>query len=251
MEWPIQEIARLSGLTSRTLRYFDRIDLLKPSRVGTDGTRHYDEPALLKLQDILLFRRAGVPLKQIEALVREEHEPVQALHDHLQVMRRSKSQQSELLETVNRTLMRLENNEQLLAHEMLRGFEMDGLEEEAVQRWSREAYDEGQRSLEGRSPESRARHLAAGTAIAQEFATAWESGAGATDSETQAVVRRHYNWVAELWQPGRMAYKAVGAMYRDDPQFAGYYSRHVDGVRTGYLQFLVDAISHYADRHLA
>lgn len=250
MEWPIQEIARLSGLTSRTLRHYDQIGLLKPSRIAPDGVRHYDEPALLKLQDILLFKRTGVPLKQIQAIVQEEHEPVLALKDHLEALKRSQQKQNALLETIRRTLDRLENNEQLLAHELLEGLSDDGSEDEVVQLWSREEYDEGQRSLEALSPEAHARHLAAGVAIALEFATAWESGAGATDPETQAVVRRHYNWVSELWLPGRVAYKAVGAMYRDDPHFADYYMKHVDGDPTGYMDFIVDAISHYADTHL-
>lgn len=250
MEWPIQDIARLSGLTCRTLRHYDQIGLLKPSRIGTDDVRYYDEPALLKLQDILLFRRLGVPLKQIQALVQEEHEPVQALTDHLAVLRRSQLQHSELQETVRRTLVRLQRGEQLLAHEMLQGFDDSEFQDDLVQRWSRAAYDEGQRSLEAMPPAARARHLAAGVAIAQEFATAWESGASAVDAETQAVVRRHCSWMAELWLPDRVAYTAVGAMYRDDPQIAAYYTRYVEGNHTGYLQFLADAIAHYAAAHL-
>ena len=250
MDWPIHEIARLSGLTSRALRHYDQIGLLEPSSVAAGGVRHYDEHALLKLQDILLFRRAGVPLKQIRAIVREQHEPVAALKDHLKVLKQSQLHLTELMNTVESTLSRLEKGEPLMADEMLQGFDNSQYEEEVVERWGQESYDKSQRTFESMSPEARAGHAAAGIAIAQEFASAWESGAAPADSEAQAIAARHYSWVAHFWTPGREAYAGMGAMYRDDPRFAEYYTKHVDGDSDEYLQFLSDAISHYSDENL-
>ena len=59
-EWSIQQIAKLAGTTSRTLRHYDEIGLLKPSRVGSNGYRYYDGAALLQLQRILLLRELGL-----------------------------------------------------------------------------------------------------------------------------------------------------------------------------------------------
>ncbi|EQM75197.1 MerR family transcriptional regulator, partial [Microbacterium maritypicum] len=64
-DWSIQEIARLAGTTSRTLRHYDDIGLLPPSRVAHNGYRHYDGPALVRLQRILLLRELGLGLPQI------------------------------------------------------------------------------------------------------------------------------------------------------------------------------------------
>ena len=59
MDWSIQEIAKIAGTTSRTLRHYDDIGLLKPTRTGHNGYRYYDAAALVQLQRILLLRQLG------------------------------------------------------------------------------------------------------------------------------------------------------------------------------------------------
>lgn len=56
MSWSIQQVARVPGVTARTLRYYDEIGLLRPADVGANGYRYYDREQLLRLQQILLLR---------------------------------------------------------------------------------------------------------------------------------------------------------------------------------------------------
>ena len=72
MEASIQEVARLTGTTSRTLRHYDDIGLLPPSRVGANGYRWYDDDALVRLQRILLLRELGLGLDPIRRLLDEQ-----------------------------------------------------------------------------------------------------------------------------------------------------------------------------------
>jgi DNA-binding transcriptional MerR regulator len=65
MEWSIQDIARLAGTTSRTLRHYGDVGLLEPSRVAANGYRYYDAAALARLQRILLLRELGLGLPAI------------------------------------------------------------------------------------------------------------------------------------------------------------------------------------------
>ena len=65
MEWPIQDLAREAGTTSRTLRYYGEVGLLEPSRIGRNGYRYYDEVALVRLQRILHLRELGVGIPAI------------------------------------------------------------------------------------------------------------------------------------------------------------------------------------------
>src|SRR3546814_17593456 len=65
MEWSIQQIAKLTGTTSRTLRHYGDVGLLAPARVAHNGYRYYDEDALVRLQRILLLRDLGLGLAQI------------------------------------------------------------------------------------------------------------------------------------------------------------------------------------------
>src|SRR5690625_7636551 len=68
-EWTIREVMHVTGLTSRTLRYYDEIGLLAPSSTGPGGLRRYDEAGLERLQQILLWRALRVPLAKVSRLL--------------------------------------------------------------------------------------------------------------------------------------------------------------------------------------
>ena len=65
----VQEVSNLTGVSVRTLHYYDQIGLLKPTKVTESGYRLYDVEALEKLQHIMLFRELQFPLKDIKAVV--------------------------------------------------------------------------------------------------------------------------------------------------------------------------------------
>lgn len=65
----VKEMSQLSGVSVRTLHYYDEIDLLKPSQVAENGYRYYDHQAIERLQEILLFRELEFPLKTIKKIV--------------------------------------------------------------------------------------------------------------------------------------------------------------------------------------
>jgi DNA-binding transcriptional MerR regulator/ADP-ribose pyrophosphatase YjhB (NUDIX family) len=82
MSWSIQQVARVSGVTARTLRHYDAIGLLRPARVGANGYRYYEHEQLLRLQQILLLRELGLDLATIGSVVDAEHDPIEALRQH-------------------------------------------------------------------------------------------------------------------------------------------------------------------------
>ncbi len=67
MEYSIHELSHLSGVTTRTLRWYDQIGLLKPSRVAESGYRYYGPAEVDRLQDILYYRALGVELARIKS----------------------------------------------------------------------------------------------------------------------------------------------------------------------------------------
>ena len=83
-DWSIQQIAKLAGTTSRTLRHYDELGLLTPSGVGANGYRRYDAAALVRLQRILLLRELGLGLEQIAEVLRRSEAEVAALRRVLQ-----------------------------------------------------------------------------------------------------------------------------------------------------------------------
>lgn len=65
----VKEISRLTGISVRTLHYYDEINLLKPTKTTDTGYRLYDDTALERLHSILLFRELQFPLKEIKAIL--------------------------------------------------------------------------------------------------------------------------------------------------------------------------------------
>lgn len=70
----VKEISQLAGVSVRTLHYYDEIGLLRPTATTEAGYRLYDDKALLRLQDILLFRELDIPLKHISGLLEADDE---------------------------------------------------------------------------------------------------------------------------------------------------------------------------------
>jgi len=71
MEYTVQKLGKLSGVSTRTLRYYDEIGILKPSRINSLGYRMYGSEEVNKLQQILFYRELGVNLESIKEIIKE------------------------------------------------------------------------------------------------------------------------------------------------------------------------------------
>src|SRR5690242_6389906 len=114
MEWSIQDIARLAGTTSRTLRHYDDVGLLKPSRIGSNGYRYYDQAALVRLQRILLLRELGLGLSAIAEVLEGQKDTTRALRTHLTWLRREQQRLARQITSVEMTIRKLNGGEQLM-----------------------------------------------------------------------------------------------------------------------------------------
>ncbi|MEU5656768.1 MerR family transcriptional regulator [Streptomyces sp. NPDC047737] len=110
MQWPIAEVARMSGVTARTLRHYDEIGLLPPARIGSNGHRYYEEQQLLLLQQILVLRALGVGLPEIGRVLAEQVDEVEALRGHRRRLLAERDRLDALAETVSRTIAELEQS---------------------------------------------------------------------------------------------------------------------------------------------
>ncbi|WP_031044176.1 MerR family transcriptional regulator [Streptomyces sp. NRRL F-5650] len=110
MDWPIAEVARMSGVTARTLRHYDEIGLLPPARVGTNGHRYYGEPQMLRLQQILVLRALGLGLPEIGRVLAEQVDEVEALRGHHRRLLAERDRLDALAGTVSRTIAELEQS---------------------------------------------------------------------------------------------------------------------------------------------
>ena len=112
MEYSIQELSHLSGVTTRTLRWYDQIGLLKPSRVAESGYRYYGGAEVDRLQDILYYRALGVELARIkEYLDAPSFDRLAALRNHLVALEAERERLEQLIRSVKDTIGAEERNE--------------------------------------------------------------------------------------------------------------------------------------------
>ena len=249
-EWSIRDIARLAGTTSRTLRHYDRIGLLPPSRTGANGTRYYDRAALLRLQRILSLRAMGVPLARIAAIEAHRTDPADALRTHLTDLHGERERLDRRIASVRATLSRLQNGAPLMPEEMFDGFDHARHRQEVEERWGKEAWaksDAWWRALDETEKRAFGEEQ---FAIARGFAEAMRAGRAPDGDEAQALARRQYAWIATAWngrKPTAEAFTGLGEMYVADPRFTKTYDAHAPGTAV----YVRDAMRAFAERELA
>lgn len=112
----ISEVANLTGVSQRTLHYYDEIGLLPPSATTGAGYRCYDEAALERLQHILLFKELGFPLKDIRRLLDDpSFDRTEALEQHLHLLQMKKQHLENIISLVSGLCLRGMNHLDLAA----------------------------------------------------------------------------------------------------------------------------------------
>lgn len=123
MAYTVKRVAGMSGVSVRTLRFYHQTGLLKPAYVGANGYRFYEEPQLLKLQQILFYRELGFELKKIKRILRRsDFEVLAALGSHREVLQADLGRTRTLVQTIDRTIEHLKGVKKMRDEEMFAGF---------------------------------------------------------------------------------------------------------------------------------
>jgi DNA-binding transcriptional MerR regulator/quercetin dioxygenase-like cupin family protein len=125
MAYTVKQVAAMSGVSVRTLHFYDETGLLKPAYYGANGYRFYEEPQLLTLQQILFYRELGFELKQIERILgRPDFEKVAALRSHRKVLQKNLARTRTLIETLDKTTEHLKGTKKMKGEELFLGFKV-------------------------------------------------------------------------------------------------------------------------------
>ncbi|HKG90323.1 MAG TPA: MerR family transcriptional regulator [Gemmatimonadaceae bacterium] len=123
MAYTVKQVAAMSGVSVRTLHFYDETGLLKPAYHGANGYRFYEEPQLLALQQILFYRELGFELKHIRRVLgRADFQKVAALQSHREILEEKLARTRRLIETVDTTINHLEGRTDMTGEEMFAGF---------------------------------------------------------------------------------------------------------------------------------
>lgn len=251
MSWSISEVARLSKVTSRTLRHYDRIGLLPPARTAADGRRFYDQEQLLRQQHVLLLRELGLGLTAIAEVLTGERDQVAALRQHASWLRSERDRLDQLADTVSRTITQLTGGQTMTATEMFEGFadrraqleeELVGQHGEGVRRHFRTSEQATQGWTQADAEQAQQR----GQQVEQRVLAVMRSGATPDSPAALEAMAEHYAMVAQFWTPDRQSYTGLGQLYVDSPEFRERY----EALQPGFAEFLRDACAAYADQRL-
>jgi DNA-binding transcriptional MerR regulator len=245
MEWPIQELAREAGTTSRTLRYYGEVGLLMPSRIGRNGYRHYDEAALVRLQRILHLRELGLGIPAIAKVLAGEHDKATALRSHLELLEGQRRRLARQIASVRTTLRKLEGGERLMPDEVLDGFDHTQYRDEVIARWGKDDYERADRWWRSLGDAEKQRFRQAQVRIAEDYAAALLDGKPAGSEDAQAITKRHVEWLSATKTPSKGYLFGLGELYVTDPRFAENYERHAAGTAA----YVRDALAVYAERN--
>jgi DNA-binding transcriptional MerR regulator len=248
--YTVSQLAKMAGVTVRTLHHYDQIGLLapagraEPGPGASAGYRLYGEAELLRLQQILFFKELDMPLAEVRRVLDDpEFDPVVALEHHRQMLHRRMERLLRLLRTIDRTIDRLAEDDMTLTDEELyEGFSTEQIER--YKRQAREMYDpamveESERRVKGMSREKWKAVQAEGQAVTTGIAALMDRDPG--DAEVQAVVARHHAWIENFYPCSAEIYRGLSQLYVDHPEFRAFYEK----VQPGLADYLSAAMQIY------
>jgi DNA-binding transcriptional MerR regulator len=255
MSWSIADVARMTNVTSRTLRQYDAIGLLPPAWTAAGGRRYYEREQLLRLQQVLLLRELGLGLEAIGDVLAAQSEAstVEVLRRHRALLLAEHRRLGRLVETVTDTIEDLEKGNTMAVEKMFEGFDpgqFGGFDpeqyvDEARERWG-DSVDESISHVQGWTNDDWAGYKSETVAVNDRIAELFDAGVPVDDLRVLDAVDAHFRLVSRFWTPNRESYTGLGRMYVDDSRFAKNY----EDVREGLTVYMRDAMKAYADARL-
>lgn len=252
--WTVKELARISGVSVRTLHHYDEIGLLKPAFVGENGYRRYRRPELLRLQQILVWRELDIPLREIAALLDSPgFDLPAALREQRGRLAEKAGRYALLLATIDRTIADLEGERTMEASDLYAGTVAPEKQAEYEQ-WLRRRFGAGiephlqhaRKRVDAMTADERRVWMAELADIEGALAEAMRRGLPPDLPALDAPLARHFAWTTSQWatQPPRGAYGQLGEMYRQHPDFVARY----EAIAPGFTGWLAAAMAAWAAR---
>ena len=239
MKMRIKEFAEISGISVRTLHYYDEIGLLKPADIDSQtGYRYYDESSLLRMQEILFYRELDFSLKSIKDILSSpNYDKSNALNEQKRLLMLKKERLEGLISAIDRA-MKGEN--------IMNAFDNSEFEKrkaEAKEKWGAtpayKEYEEKTRDYSRRKWDDLGEGM---DQIMSDFAACMRDGNAPDSAEAQQLVKKLQNYITEnYYHCSSEILTNLGQMYVADKRFKDNIDKHGDGTAA----FICDAINAY------
>ena len=252
--YSVKKLAKLAGVSVRTLHHYDQIGLLKPSTRTRAGYRLYNEKELLRLQQILFYKELDFSLQEICHILDEpDFDLIQALESHKAALQSRRDRIATLLVTIDKTISKLKSNVMLKDEELYEGLPKEkaaAYRKEAEEKWGKDAVERSENYLRKMSKEEL--HT-----LKADFERNWKKLASMVHEDpaspkVQEEVALHYSMIRQFWgtasspDPQAEAYKGLGELYISDERFTT-----IDGkANPEFASFMCKAMAHFVETRL-
>lgn len=243
--YTVRKLSRITGITVRTLHYYDEIGLLAPTTVGGNGYRYYGEDALARLQQILFFREMDLGLGPIrDMLDAPGFDQAEALKAHRGALQARIGRLNTLVQTIDATLRHLEEGTSMNSQDMFAGFSEE--QQAAYAKEAEELYDpeivrESNRRWKGYSKDQQQAVMQEMGQVSIDLAAL--SDRDPADADVQAVMARWHQSIRRFYEPTPEILRGLGELYTTDARFTATFDR----VQPGLAATLQRAINVYVD----
>lgn len=247
MSYSIGELAKLAGISTRTLRHYDAIDLLKPAYVEENGYRVYSEDEVKMLQQIMFYREFGITLEEIHAMVNSsEFDRLKALETHYQHLKSEKDRISQLMNTVENTI-KIYKEDLTMSKKEFEGFKKQQIKaneekygEEIREKYGDDVINSSNKKFGNLTQEQYEHIEKLNEEISEALVNAVPEGKPES-AEGQRVAELHKEWLIMVWPDdlySEEAHIGLAQMYTQDERFKKYY----EDITEGAADYLYEAI---------
>jgi len=252
MRYTVNKLAKISGISPRTLRFYDEIGLLKPAFYGDNQYRYYEEEQLLMLQQILFFRELGFPLSDIQRIISsDDFDKIDTLNTHKSILQTSLERTATLIKTIDKTISHIRGKLIMRDTEMYAGFDLKKQKEYENYLVDQKIITEHeaiklQEKIKDWKKEDWEKHKKEGDELTNAFLIALRKGLDPGSPEVQAIVLTHHNMIKPFWTLSKKSYIELGQLYQNQPDFRKFYEAYDPEL----MDYLFSAIQFFAETQL-
>ncbi|MDX2163199.1 MAG: MerR family transcriptional regulator [bacterium] len=245
--YTVKQAAALANISVRTLHYYDEIGLLPPTRIAANSYRWYDDAALFRLQQILLYREMGFDLQHIKTILDEPgFDALAALRAHRAALQARLDRAYDLIRTVENTILHLEEGTPMSKPQLFKALSAEqskDFERRARLEYGPDIVNASVRRWNSYSDAERQAIIDEGNQVYADLVTALEAGKTAADADVQAIFKRWHAHIQYFYEPTLEILGGLGELYRTNPEFIANFVR----LHPGLPDFLHAGIVQYVD----
>lgn len=252
MPYTVKQLAELSGVSVRTLHYYDEIGLLNPAYCGDNNYRYYEEEQLLLLQQVLFYRELGFQLNDIKKILYSEgFNKIEALQSHKKLLKGDLDRIKKLIKTIDKTISHLRGTEMVKLEEIFEGFtdEKQELYEEFLinNGVSQDVINQSKAKVKHWNKAQWIANKQEGDKVHAMLAKAIDNQLSPDSAQVQALIKKHYELTKIFWTPTQKTYIGLAQFYCSNPDFVKFF----DNIHPQLLNFMVDAMKIFAEKELS